>query len=257
MPEIAVRELTTDDPVSGVAARPAPGTPVDAMGVGYRQRYSTHGGRAGRHRLGRLSARQAGALPDRTIAGGRAAWLDPDSPGPDAVDPALAKPGDRLACRSPGVPANAEKVHLRPAFHLSHNLGHRLADRMREDSTVVWRGASLFGSIFGGGGGVVVRVDRVEPDGLDRAVVGLDTEVVFEEPDPEVGRRRMTFAEIGGLDEAIERLRDLVELPLLRPGLYRAPGRPAPEGCPAARPAGHWQNPVVARRGRRSWGSTW
>lgn len=160
------------------------------------------------------------------------------------------RPGDRLQLiREPGPP-EAIDVVLRPAFHLSHHLGDRVVEFLRQAATVVWPGGTIFAPIFAGGGGVVVRVEGVghpghvaehgddehthqhEP-GSDRghpAIISGETRVEFAEPDPDIAARRTTFAEVGGLDDALARLRDLIELPLLRPGLYRALGVRAPRG---------------------------
>jgi transitional endoplasmic reticulum ATPase len=142
----------------------------------------------------------------------------------------VAKPGDRLELKRAGRLRQADKVHVRPAFHLSHNLGHRLADRLRADGAVVWDRAMLFAPVFAGGGGVVVRVHSVDAADAGPAIVGPDTEFLFEEPDPDIARRRVTLAEVGGLDDAVERLRDLIETPLLRPGLFRSLGVRPPKG---------------------------
>ncbi|MER7002787.1 AAA family ATPase [Dactylosporangium sp. NPDC000555] len=50
------------------------------------------------------------------------------------------------------------------------------------------------------------------------------TEVTFGEPDPDVGRRKQSLADVGGLHQEIARVRELLELPLVAPGLYRAIG---------------------------------
>lgn len=160
------------------------------------------------------------------------------------------RPGDRLELIREPAPPEAVDVVLRPAFHLSHHLGDRVVEFLRKAATVVWPGATVFAPIFAGGGGVVVRVEEIgypgqladhgghdhghrhEPrsDGGRPAVVGGGTRVDFADPDPDIAARRTTFAEVGGLDDALARLRDLIELPLLRPGLYRALGVRAPRG---------------------------
>jgi transitional endoplasmic reticulum ATPase len=138
------------------------------------------------------------------------------------------KPGDRLELFRHAPPDEARELGIRPAFHLSHHLGDHVTDFLRKDETVVWPGAKVFAPIFAGGGGVVVQVEGDATAGP--RFVGHETRVEFLEPDPEIARRGVTFAEVGGLDSAISRLRDLIELPLLRPGLYRSLGVRAPKG---------------------------
>ena len=137
------------------------------------------------------------------------------------------RPGDKLELVREPAPADAVELTVRPAFHLSHHLGDHVVEFLRKDATVVWPGAKIFAPIFAGGGGVVVQVDAV--DGTP-AVVGGQTRIEFAEPDPEISQRRTTFAEVGGLDDALVTLRNAIELPLLRPGLYRSLGVRAPKG---------------------------
>jgi transitional endoplasmic reticulum ATPase len=137
------------------------------------------------------------------------------------------KPGEQIEVQPVPDPPEAAAVRLRPAFHLSHNLGHRFIDSVRADRAIVWPGMQLFAPIFSGGGGVLVRVEAVD---AVPGVIGEGTALEFDEPDPDLGRRRITLAEIGGLDAEINRIRDLVELPLLRPGMYRSLGVRPPKG---------------------------
>lgn len=218
-------------PVVGLAARPAPGQAVGDAEV-----------QVPPDLLERLGAVPGGVVRLRSYVGAEAytrvaadaAGIRSERGGPALIrigrllwTQLLVKPGERLELEHVAPPPFAESVRLRPAFHLSHHLGHRVEHRMREDATVVWPGAKLFTPVFAGGGGVVVRVDEVAGT---PAVVGPETTVVFAEPDADIGRRRVTLAEVGGLDEAVQRLKDLIELPLLRPGLYRSLGVRPPKG---------------------------
>ncbi|MDO5034689.1 MAG: proteasome ATPase [Actinomycetaceae bacterium] len=56
-------------------------------------------------------------------------------------------------------------------------------------------------------------------------VVRADVEQLLQPETPDV-----TYADIGGLDEQIEKVRDAVELPFKNPGLYREYGLRAPKG---------------------------
>lgn len=224
------RDVTAAGQAVGVAARPSPGRPVGDAEV--------HVAAALVAQLGVVSG---DVIRVRSYLGAEAYTRVIVDAGEVTGDGALSlvrigrllwtqlliKPGDRLELEHVPAPPVAQVVHVRPSFHLSHNLGHRFEDRMRADARVVWPGAKLFAPVFSGGGGVVVHTEEVRPA---PAVVGPDTEFVFEEPDPDIGRRRVTLAEVGGLDEAVRRLKDLIELPLLRPGLFRSLGVRAPKG---------------------------
>ncbi|MGX7677579.1 AAA family ATPase [Jatrophihabitans sp. DSM 45814] len=137
------------------------------------------------------------------------------------------KPGDRLDLIREPAPGEASAVNIRPAFHLSHHLGDHVIEFLRKDETIVWPGARIFAPIFAGGAGVIVAAEGGAPEPV---FVSHQTRIEFLEPDPDIARRGMTFAEVGGLDLAISRLRDLIELPLLRPALYHSLGVRAPKG---------------------------
>jgi transitional endoplasmic reticulum ATPase len=130
------------------------------------------------------------------------------------------RPGDPISV-SPAYPAVAEDVALVPPVHLSETLGRRIGEQLRRTAAVVWPGARLPLPVMHGGGLITVEVARAsEPV----ATVGDQTTVIFTQPAPEVGRRPVSYADIGGLVEVITRIREVVELPLTRPGLYRALG---------------------------------
>ncbi len=228
----ADRKIEAAAPVRGIAARPSPGQPVgeaeaalskhliDSLGVQpgdvLRLRSSTGNTVFTRCVASADNADDGVANAADMVRVGRLLWAQ-----------LLVKPGGRIEIEGIDAPAAAESVAIRPAFHLSHNLGHRVIDNLRENATLVWPGAKLFIPIFSGGGGVVVRIERTS---ATPSTVGEATDVTFEEPDPDIARRKASFAEVGGLDAAITRLRDLIELPLLRPGLYRSLGVRAPKG---------------------------
>ena len=214
--------------LAAVAARPAPGRPVGAAQAEVTARSLARLGLADgevvrlRSGLGhelyvRVAAPACDTGEDSDLVRlGRLLWTQ-----------LVVKPGDRLELRAELDPPPAGQVTLRPAFHLSHNLGERVTEALRSCQALVWPGARLFVAIFSGGGGVVVRVEHVHDA---PAEVGPDTAVEFAEPAPDVAERAVTFAEVGGLDAAIDRLRDLIELPLLRPALYASLGVRAPKG---------------------------
>ncbi|HEY1823395.1 MAG TPA: AAA family ATPase [Trebonia sp.] len=118
----------------------------------------------------------------------------------------------------------AERVVFQPGFELSRHLRARITEALRESQAVVAPAAAIFSTVFGGGGGVRLAVSEIAGPG----VVGPATEIIFAEPSADVVQPPPSLGDIGGLDNEIARLRELIELPLLRPGLYRSLGiRPA------------------------------
>ena len=226
-------ETTGVEPVEGVsaqaiAARPSPGAPVADTEVGVPPEIVEELGLRDGDVL-----RLTSYLERRSYARFREVLT---TPGEGAAllrmgrllwSQLLVKPGEAVTVTLLRDVPPASELRLVPPFHLSHNLGHRLAEAMQAAGSVVWPGARVFHPVFPGGGGVVVEAVAETPE---PSVVTEDTKIVYEEPDPDIARRRITFAEIGGLDEAIRRIRDLVELPLLRPRLYRSLGVRAPKG---------------------------
>ena len=85
----------------------------------------------------------------------------------------------------------------------------------------------VLADVFSGGAGMIVRVDSVTPS---PAILGEDTEVELHKADPAVSERHIGLADVGGMEPIIKRLRELVELPLLRPGFYRRLGVRPPKG---------------------------
>lgn len=216
---------STDAAQKGTVTRPAPGRPVPAGAVEVTTALGA-----------RLGVTADDVLRVRSYTG-REAFARVTQPVDDA--PSLVRlgrmlwtqlgvrPGDTVELWREPAPGEAGALTVRPAFHLSHHLGDHVVDFLRKDAAVVWPGAKVFAPIFAGGGGVVVRVDAVD---VEPAVAGGSTRIEFADPDPEIAERRTTFAEVGGLDAALSKLRDIIELPLLRPGLYRSLGVRAPKG---------------------------
>jgi transitional endoplasmic reticulum ATPase len=212
-------------PVRGEAARPAPARPVDGAAI----------------EVSRVLLDQLGGGPDDLVRvrsySGREVFTRAADPGPDDLPLVRlgrmlwsqlgVKPGDTLELSVEAAVPEALEVVVRPAFHLSHHLGDHVIDSLRKDGVVVWPGARVFAPIFAGGGGVVLLIDSVDSS---PAVIGGHTRLEFAEPDPQIAQRRASFAEVGGLDATLAALRDLIELPLLRPGLYRSLGVRATKG---------------------------
>ena len=81
------------------------------------------------------------------------------------------------------------------------------------------------------------RVDLVVVDFYpksDAVRIHLDTKVVFSEKSHreliELERSRVTYEDIGGLEEEIQRIREMIELPIRHPEMYKRIGIDPPKG---------------------------
>lgn len=80
-------------------------------------------------------------------------------------------------------------------------------------------------------GSMGVRVLAIEPP--DACMVGLETRIVFERHGEAASvprRDRLQYDDIGGLEEQVERVRELIELPLRYPAVFERLGIQAPRG---------------------------
>ena len=55
--------------------------------------------------------------------------------------------------------------------------------------------------------------------------------IILEKPAEEIRVPRVTYEDIGGLQEAIQKIREMVELPLKHPELFKRLGIDPPKGC--------------------------
>lgn len=137
------------------------------------------------------------------------------------------RPGQSVALEAAGDLPAASSVRITPPYNLTFNLQQRLLERLRDDGTPLYPGNRVLAEIHPGGAGMLVRIDLADP-----AVARMadDTEVELHRADVSVSERVITLADVGGADAIVRRLRELVELPLLRPGFYRRLGVRPPKG---------------------------
>lgn len=148
------------------------------------------------------------------------------------------RPGEAVSLEATTC-ERAAAVSLAAPFYLSSEAQEQVMDWVRKEQPVAWDRARL--SVPTPGSGESRVLVRVRAEGAPPAtplVIDEGTTVQFSAPDPDLGRRRVTFAEVGGLTATIDRLRELIELPLLRPGLYSALGIKPPRGIILWGPAG-------------------
>ncbi len=137
------------------------------------------------------------------------------------------KPGQALSIGKAGELPIAASLRITPPFNLTFKTHERLLAKLREEGTPLYPGTRVLADVFSGGAGMIVRVDSVTPS---PARLGDDTEVELHQADASVSERQIGLADVGGMDTTVRRLRELVELPLLRPGFYRRLGVRPPKG---------------------------
>lgn len=137
------------------------------------------------------------------------------------------RPGQSVALEAAGDLPAASSARITPPYNLTFNLQQRLLERLRDDGTPLYPGNRVLAEIHPGGAGMLVRIDLADPA---PARMADDTEVELHRADVSVSERVITLADVGGADAIVRRLRELVELPLLRPGFYRRLGVRPPKG---------------------------
>ena len=206
-----------------LAARPAPGSrlgPSEASlsTAGLEQLGLAEGGTAalcnGDHAA--WAVVRAHDHDDRLVRLGRMLW------------PQLAvRPGEPVEAAAVGELPTAASARITPPYNLTFNLHQRLLERLRDDGTPLYPGNRVLAEIYPGGAGMLVRIDLASPS---PSRMGDGTEVELHRADVSVSERLITLADVGGCDPIIRRLRELVELPLLRPAFYRRLGVRPPKG---------------------------
>ncbi|MEM9302493.1 MAG: AAA family ATPase, partial [Pseudomonadota bacterium] len=97
----------------------------------------------------------------------------------------------------------------------------------RIDGIPVAAGQNLAVAVAGGRT-VELKVVNTRPD--SGGVIATETRVRLHREDKASGGGRALYADIGGLSKEIERLRELVELPMLRPEIFERLGITPPRG---------------------------
>ena len=207
-----------------LAARPAPGSklgPSEAsVSTAVLERLGLAAGQAVALRNGEHAAwavaRAHGHHDDRLVRLGRMLW------------PQLAvRPGETVALEAAGELPEAGTARITPPYNLTFNLHQRLLERLRDDGTPLYPGNRVLAEIYPGGAAMLVRIDLASPS---PSRMGDATEVEVHRADVSVSERLISLADVGGCDPMIRRLRELVELPLLRPAFYRRLGVRPPKG---------------------------
>lgn len=129
---------------------------------------------------------------------------------------------------SPEPERHTAKVRLQPAVDLSTASAHHMEEHLKEElverRSPVIVGALLFLHFHHSVSGTLYKVVEVEGS---HGVVNADTDVVLDTaPDGFSGTLGLdlTFEDLGGLDREIGQIKELVQLPLQFPAIYRQMG---------------------------------
>lgn len=121
-----------------------------------------------------------------------------------------------------------KKIRLQPAVDLAaasaHHIEQHLKQELVENRAPVAVGALLFLHFHHSVAGTLYKVVEVEGGA---GVVSNDTEVVLDAAPGGFGGKLeldVTFDDVGGLDREIAAVKELVQLPLQSPGIYRQLG---------------------------------
>lgn len=146
------------------------------------------------------------------------------------------RPGEAVTV-APAPEEELQSVIVCPPLPISHRVEERLADRLRIERSLVRRGCLLQvalpraeGDGAADGDGATAMVCRIVGAAPTAGRVGPGTAISFVAADHATDLAPTTYADIGGLALQAQRLRELVELPIRRPDLYRAAGINPPRG---------------------------
>ncbi|NYZ79293.1 CDC48 family AAA ATPase [Candidatus Micrarchaeota archaeon] len=125
-------------------------------------------------------------------------------------------------------PKEAKKVVLSPSEPIRYSPGFDEFVKKRLIGRAVSKGDTIFVGVFGTS--LPLAVALVQPQGI--VVINEATEVdLKEEPVKDAGRiAQVTYEDIGGLKEEIQKVREMVELPLRHPELFERLGIEPPKG---------------------------
>ncbi len=133
---------------------------------------------------------------------------------------------------SPTACSVASHVVLAGPVDLSraHGLRQHVTETLASHRTPCMRDAKIYLSLPRSTGGMVF--DVVQVDGAEAAVCGADTTIAIETPEARQvqGTSDITFEDVGGLGTEIRLVRELMQLPLQLPFVYRELGVHPPKG---------------------------
>lgn len=145
---------------------------------------------------------------------------------------------------------SATKVHVQPAVDLSTASPHHIEEHLKEElvryHTPLANGRIIFIPFHHSVAGTLFKI--VEVEGVGAGVVTEDTDLILDPPPDgfadELGLD-ITFEDLGGLDREIRLVKELFQLPLQFPGVYRQVGIEPPRGVILYGPPGTGKTRLV------------
>lgn len=132
--------------------------------------------------------------------------------------------------------AEAQRVALRPVEAAPSDRDLSYIGR-RVDGRPVQAGDQVRVDLFGNRW-MDFTVGTVQPEGVVRIVPSTTLVIEEREAEPAATARRSTYEDIGGLDGPLQRVREMIELPLRAPDVFQRLGIDAPKGVLLAGPPG-------------------
>ena len=135
--------------------------------------------------------------------------------------------GDKLVVRKAEL-KEAKKVVLAPTQPMKYSPGFDQFVKKKMIGRALNRGDTIFIGVFGTSFPLIAAV--VQPAGI--VMVNENTELVLKEaPEKEVAQvTTISYEDIGGLKDEVQKIREMVELPLRHPELFERLGIEAPKG---------------------------
>jgi len=123
---------------------------------------------------------------------------------------------------------DAKKIVLAPSQPMKYSPGFDQFIKKKLLGRAITKGDTIFVGVFGTS--FPLQAVVVQPQGI--VLVKEGTEVVLkEEPMKEMGKiAEITYEDIGGLKEEVQKIREMVELPLRHPELFERLGIEPPKG---------------------------
>jgi len=139
--------------------------------------------------------------------------------------------GDYVKIRKVDKVENANEVVFAPMGVRVSNVDEEFLDYVRDKliDTPLTEGDIVAVPVFGGQA-LGLTVIRVKPRGFVKVTADTRLQLVSEEAAEKLAIPRVTYEDIGGLHEEIQRIREMVELPLRHPELFQRLGIEPPKG---------------------------
>ncbi|MEM4348015.1 MAG: CDC48 family AAA ATPase [Candidatus Anstonellaceae archaeon] len=135
--------------------------------------------------------------------------------------------GDKIIVKKAEL-KEAKKIVLTPTQPMKYSPGFDQFVKKKLIGRAINRGDTIFVGIFGTSFPLIATI--VQPAGI--VLVNENTEVLLKEmPEKEGGQvATISYEDIGGLKEEVQKIREMVELPMRHPELFERLGIEAPKG---------------------------